>query len=1615
MSETRRDGGGTAMASGARFEVLVGAWLLVYVLAEAEAPWMPAGCRVRHVRGNTGQPVDDYLVATEGNLGLGWSFIQVKRSMNHSDAPESQYAGLIDQFVKQYWSWKQGTADRNWERPLEVGRDALLLAIGSGASSTITSTLAAVLNRAAAWPEGEELDQVPRNDDETSVWSAFKAHVGRTWTAAAGFPPGRQELQELAGLTTVKPLLLEGEGGSLEACHQLLTQALANPSQVEEAWSLLYNRATRLSADSAGYDRKTIIRELAGAGIPLRGKPSFEPQRQQLRRISARAMEDLQRFANINVPGEVKAVRVDRPVSRAAKGMADSRKHFLITGEPGAGKSGVLAGLAKELTDSGETVLLLSADTAAFELQQLGDSAVEVILDWAAASRGWLLIDAIDAVREPSAAAGLKRLIHQVVSNNGDWTVIATCRVFDLRHGGDLQRLFRGDSHATYRSEEFRRTRHLHVERLTADEIEQVKDKSPTLRRYLSAATEALREVLSVPFHLWLLADLTEVIEPAALAGIEGKFALMREYWLHRVAFGVQRDAREAVLRAVCDDMVAGHQMYCDRLVAASAGASTLADLQHDEVLVPRQGPDDYTWLKFPHHALYDFAVARLVLGPRMGDISSWLAQDRTRALSVRPSFVLVAEEAWANPTRFWSITAELSAEQIPAVLRLIPAEVLASRVNSLGDLSPLVTMLNHGDPEVRRTGARLLDGARTALQTKTEPIPRPWLEGAMACATAALTRETLGEIESLAWHSFRRHPGANSDLVHAITVATLSFALDKNIRSSTLLRRSIDVLAGTIPGQDPAPAQAVLEQLLDPARLASFGYMYVSNLGQAMKAPMFDQLPDVVEATYSQVFKVEPAEDGPVPMGRLPAMHSNMRQDYQMGRWALGKNAKAFAMSRPLHATRAMLAVLWGYATTRHRVDALSEPTQFEVQGRAFQLLEDSSYFWDSGTYSHDDSMVVLQGWEDALHDALNNGEQGHWVEAVDYFVEHNRLAIGWSRILRILREHPAAFHGLAAHLCTTPALLTCESTHTEAGKTLEALHSASAVVERARLEQIVLDLPNATEDESERPRLKKAREWIIASLRSDLLVTQEAKGLRAGLKGDGTRQGLKPLFSIGPVMSTAFTWRDDLEEKGVDLSVEPGAVAALESVEKFQAAHGSQAPLKSEVEEGLAACRLLHQEIQGGQLNPSLLGSAQGYLAEACAILADSEHLDELEGAVDFVEGVLLAAASTPRPAPAPDRETEFAQLPSWGMPNASVSAARGLLPLVERTGPTPARLAAIKSLSTDPEPAVRFQLAQSANVLYNVARDEMWSLLERILLVESNSAVVLVAIAGPMRRLLRHHEDRCINLLIGAWGRSADWGQDDLDEALGRPLLEVLLYWDRKGAADALESWISTPWTRPGAFHALVSSTLDAVRSPQEGNRRPAAEVQESAMSLLRLATANLSVHAQSLPWSAPEPKAEALEEMRLVARLLESVASSIRFFVDSPRRDTPKVDDATLRWFAGRVRPLVESLMVLPAVSIAHHLVEMFSALADHEPREVFLLMNFVVCRSSDQDNYYREALAADEVVKLVQRYLADHGEVFKDHDCKLALVDVLDQFAGWPQAQPLLHQLDELFR
>src|SRR5439155_26975032 len=95
---------------------------------------------------------------------------------------------------------------------------------------------------------------------------------------------------------------------------------------------------------------------------------------------------------------------------------------------------------------------------------------------------------------------------------------------------------------------------------------------------------------------------------------------------------------------------------------------------------------------------------------------------------------------------------------------------------------------------------------------------------------------------------------------------------------------------------------------------------------------------------------------------------------------------------------------------------------------------------------------------------------------------------------------------------------------------------------------------------------------------------------------------------------------------------------------------------------------------------------------------------------------------------------------------------------------------------------------------------------------------------------------------------------------------------------------------------------------------------------------------------------------------------------------------------------------------PMVQTLYHLLPC-------SPREVFLLATRSI-RSSATAGFHYESLAVGDVVKLIQRALADHREIFQnDSDCLAALLETLDFFleAGWSEARQLTHRLEEIYR
>jgi hypothetical protein len=201
----------------------------------------------------------------------------------------------------------------------------------------------------------------------------------------------------------------------------------------------------------------------------------------------------------------------------------------------------------------------------------------------------------------------------------------------------------------------------------------------------------------------------------------------LRRFWQYRVLSAADANMREQVILRACRLMVEDRRLRVDRQKIVEPGsASALEALLSGQVLIEWQAASaaapNRQIIAFSHHILFDFAGSQLFLPPESDDVVELLSHDPDLVVVVRPSLVMRFEQLWRESrSEFWNLLFKLAAHpNIPAVGKLIGANVLTEVVQELGDLEPLKQRLGSGNGETRavaETVFRHLVGALTARE----------------------------------------------------------------------------------------------------------------------------------------------------------------------------------------------------------------------------------------------------------------------------------------------------------------------------------------------------------------------------------------------------------------------------------------------------------------------------------------------------------------------------------------------------------------------------------------------------------------------------------------------------------------------------------------------------------------------------------------------------------------------------------------------------------------------------------------------------------------------------------------------------------------------------------
>jgi hypothetical protein len=1327
-------------------------------------------------------------------------------------------------------------------------------------------------------------------------------------------------------------------------------------------------------------------------------------------------------------------VNLDRPeLTRAFREFA-ATGHGVLIGAPGVGKTYLLKAMVRELQAApASECLFLPVDRIPFESDadlraELGVTGhVLSFFERQTQQRhGYLVVDALDAVRGDRPRAYVLGLVRRVLTRLPDsWTVVLSIRTYDALRSVELDEIFPLASQAAPEPKYQMPgavCRHFYVPPLNDGDIKEAKAQLPWLQALWKEGHDDLRELLRIPFNLWLLERLfARGTTMAEVSPVHSEVQLLNLFWRQRVRSGpLEPDQRHLTSRAA-GAMIRRRTLWAQRKDVYEAGANEAwIRLQSSEVL--QDANDAGTRVSFGHNVLFDYAASIEVLDDDAGALADFLRQEPDRALFLRPTLNYFFARLWfTNRPLFWEIFWMLLAAEEPQmrlVGQVLPPGIVAREARSLDDVEPLLSRLESDGDHSEEAVLRVLQ----ALQTHGIANDEVWPGFAARAARRAsrIYSWNLGRFlsEQLERNQQRDAP---SDVVReqvsvgARSLLRLALSAPDPALEHVAAAWLIGVVARTYD-VDSADARNLFEMIVSRIADPSTPVDLIYRLANAVQH-FWNEDPELVASVYAATFTHVELSEEPTHMGGIiVAMSSTRRQDFGLAQYVLLEYAPRFLRTQPAVAMRALVQAATGAAVAREHLNEATPDETFEFRGKRVRYRQDNSHFWDAPGTVQEDAQKLFETILAYLAELPTGSAE--LEQAVNVIVENAVSAFIWRSLLKAAARDAEKYALLLHELLSAEPVLSHYETAPEAAAFLGAVAPLLDDTNMRRIENAVVEL-SVRDDERDRHWARR----LVAQIPEDRLATDVARELRVEALADPEASSNRPPVSFSTFSETYDTegW---LRDEGVETEAPANKrlLAATEELQEFATRFINERTIPNDaVVAVVAALSKALELIRADSGFPAaLLDMGWARIGDAAAVAARSETLDQ--GAADLIRRALLACASGDAPRPAEDADEKFT-VPAWS-PAARNAAAQGLPRLLQhRTDDE--MVAALPVLATDPAPSVRYLLALELPRLVPEHDASFWELADLYAARERNRVVqqalgrALIAVASPDReervthtldQLLQRvpladterslpNEDQVGGLIVGlAVARRNQWAMTRLDEAL----------------RDARPPYLSTL-----VFHLLHYVGYSWIVDPK---RR---DMAEAALGWLPQIIER--VH-RSLRYEADRAQvgdSDRGEAIRGLFDVFEHILS--RFYFQSGIKQGQGGQHATpaeICSFFGAIVPILRQLgeitggtsgLGLPART-AHHLIQLLRGCIACDPAEVLHLTRLAV-ESARGTGYAFDPMAAQEVTAIVETTLADHREAARSGQPLDDLMRVLDAFvqAGWPEAQRLVWRLEELFR
>lgn len=1667
-----RSFGGRATSSGVNYEVQVAASIAVKMLSgDQTSVWDGiSGSGISAITMQAPEAVDDIVVALNGEPEAS-IFISAKKRSGPIALTKrnSTYRETIEAFVIQFLKLS----------PLARPKSRLVWAIPSSGGRAATHDLASAL-------KSHRLDSgdLPlleflrgRSVKEKRTLRTLIDVATKTWTAISGNPPNNVDLRHFLRLVYLEIYDFEaGHHTERQAETEIRANIVANPKQATRAWETLEHFFAQADQRGIRVTSTSLRRRLAERGLSLKLPPDYAKDIAYLQDLTARNQAILKQHTELRFASGSGGV-VHLPRIEELTALIEATKHgsLLLTGEPGCGKSGIVHELVAVFEREKFPVVLLLAEEifgsewrGAANLPGLLSGLDEVLTNWPAGRRGFLITDALDAVRDAETQMRLRNLLRSVQHGTSGWTVIASVREFDLKYGRELREAFPGSGVKGHSTNEFPDVAHFHLKGLSERELDELISQQSKIQPFIEGARKNTAKSAGMhrsPFYLRLAADLLRHGEtPARLADWVSPAVLLRSFWTARVTQGADVSEREVVLRSICQRMVEARRMTIS-LKELSLGAparNAIKTLRGIAILQPPTlrrgscvGEDE---LRFTHHLLHDYAIARSLIPETPDLFCEFASHDSLLPIFYRQSFLFALEEIWdGGRDAFWNAALRLeTVASLHGITRILAPILAARRVEIPSDLLPLRIAVDESS-EFESAGQKALRHLASGLQDTDVEMIRA---GAIGWSTFAKELAT----------SLPRSPAIEGPLTHilarlnAIHISNQTIGgLELNMAGRSLLTYhsskqvaegwryaglvAIETIARTYT-LAPWESESALLLLLAPKRLANFPHNDLYDLARNLTL-MGNAGDGIALKLFGAAFASEPQHGQWEERGTpILGMRFQTSDEWNLIHYVLADYYEKRKSENPPLMTEAA-CIAWNAVVRRRESRNGRIPivlAKISFRGVQCNLIEDFSHIWNR-EFENEENRIISH-FELLLRRWAGETDPAHLDTALDRFAACNRTSLLWNILMEAGAEFPSTLGHRLEGLLHQPIVLTHPDYAYAGTKLFGSLHKVMNRGAREQLEKLIIELPQSVplrEQELREPtpsRIKHAQNRLLGALEEPNIVLEAVRALARERRAESplpsnekrprlvsgfvkisedealSQQGLDP---TKPTVKEMVRLRDALKP----LLERDNKAASIETIE-------SHWPALLEAKKAVR---------RYGHAQPLMTQELWGHLVSACEIISRRAQWPRVDTRWVWIRNILLKASEDPVPIVGLDEDSKEDRWPSWGWPSPRLDAARGLPFVALHIGKTDKAISkALRRLVRDKSFPLRFNLADRLAVLSEVAPKLMWELID-LFIAEEAKFSVLDGLLQSLNHLWK--DPAMVKARLGAIAKRAQQSASE-ENHIHETLAHIYLFQYLRSGDPDCERYIASliPECDIEPAHKALSSQLHGCRvggwltAGNIAGRDTDSDIKRARtwkffQQLLSAAQERIQTHRNSL--NILREKADQTEgitkpiqdRLSLAVQLVDAIAAQLFFasgaFEKSNTQNNEALSAEQIERFWQEASPLFHALASEYHPHTAHQLVQTLSFLLPIAADEIFLLATKSI-QSSAKAGFQHDSLAAAEVVKLIQRALADHREIFRgvngqESECLAALLRVLDLFveAGWGEARQLTHRLEEIYR